>query len=263
MNIIVITGASSGIGREFAHTLDRVMGSKIDEFWLIARREDRLREVAESLSHDARVLPMDLTDEEACEALADELAFAQARVRMLINASGYGILGSFGAMKMEDVTGMVRLNAEALTRMTRLMIPFMGRGSRILQMASSAAFVPQTGFAVYAATKAYVLSLSKALGEELRPYGIYVTSVCPGPVKTEFFDVAEAGGTSLRIKKYFMTTPQHVVQKSLAASYRKAPEVVPTLAMKVFELACKLLPHGLILRITSALARSEQKRSRA
>ena len=113
--------------------------------------------------------------------------------------------------------------------------------------ASSAAFLPQPGFAVYAATKSYVLSYSQALAEELRPKRVFVTAVCPGPVSTEFFDKAEVHGRSFAIKKYVMETPERVVERALRDSRRKRRVSVCGLPMKAFYLLCKLLPHRLIL----------------
>ena len=194
MNVIVITGASSGIGREFALQMDPFF-TNIDEFWLVARSEDKLEETAELLGHRSRVIPMDITDSRRLDALEDMLIEHNAVVRMLINCAGFGLMGDFSEQPAENALSMIRLNCEALTEMTHRMIPYMRRNSRILQLASSAAFLPQPYFAVYAATKSYVLSFSRALNEELKPMGITVTSVCPGPVDTPFFDIAEQSGT--------------------------------------------------------------------
>ncbi|MCR4896945.1 MAG: SDR family NAD(P)-dependent oxidoreductase [Lachnospiraceae bacterium] len=249
MNTIIITGASSGIGREFAFALDHIMGAKIDEFWLIARRKDRLEELAATMHHDTRIFAMDVNDADAVESLTDELALRSGRVCMLINAAGYGKIGSFSDNRLSDVEGMIRLNVEALSRMTKVILPFMVRGGRIIQMASSASFMPQTGFVVYAASKAYVRSFSLGLNEELTDRRITVTAVCPGPVDTEFFRIAEEHGSTLAIKKYFMTTPQKVVRKALADSYHRRAESVPTLSMRALQVLCKLLPHTFLLRL--------------
>lgn len=120
-------------------------------------------------------------------------------------------------------------------------------------MASSAAFLPQPDFAVYAATKSYVLSLSRALNAELRYRGIYVTAVCPGPVYTEFFDIAEQYGSTLAVKKLVMITAEKCVSVALHASYHKRDMAVPGIPMKAFLLATKLLPQEGILRILAML----------
>ncbi len=255
MNIVVITGASSGIGREFALQMDRHFSS-IDEFWLVARDRDRLKELAGLLRHSARIFSMDITDEKRISDFEDAVFRHKAVVRMLINCAGYGIMGDFSQQDRKLELGMVRLNCEALTGMTHRLIPFMRKGSRILQMASSAAFLPQPDFAVYAATKSYVLSFSRALGEELRDAGIYVTAVCPGPVDTPFFDIAEASASTLALKKYTMVSPERVVSLALKDSYYRRPLSVCGLPMKSFRVLSRAVPHCLLLR---AMRQMKQK----
>lgn len=247
MNVIIITGASSGLGREFAVQMDDYFGN-VDEFWLIARSRERLEQTAGMLRHKTRLFSMDITDKKALDSLADAVLEHNVAVRMLVNAAGYGIMGYFCEQDGSLELGMIRLNCEALTGLTHRMIPFMRPGSRIIQMASSAAFLPQPGFAVYAATKSYVLSFSRALGEELKKAGIYVTSVCPGPVDTPFFDIAEANGSTLAIKKYTMVSAQRVAAKALKDSYHKRPMSVCSLPIKAFGVLCKIVPHGAVLK---------------
>lgn len=252
MNVIVITGASSGIGKEFAYQMDRYF-TNIDEFWLIARNREKLNEIAANMQHKTRILCMDITTDAQLERLEDTLQEKDAVVRMLVNCAGYGLMGVFENQDREGTLGMVRVNCEALTNITHRLIPYMRRGSRIIQMASSAAFLPQADFAVYAATKSYVLSFSRALGEELREKGIYVTSVCPGPVNTPFFDIAEKNGTTLAIKKYTMVEVDKVVDKALRDSYHKRAMSVCSLPMQAFQVSAKLLPHGAFLRVMTML----------
>lgn len=252
MNVVIITGASSGIGREFALQMDKYF-SNIDEFWLIARRKDMLEDLSKELNHKTRILAMDITTDAQLERLEDTLADKNAVVRMLINCAGYGLLGTFANQEREEMLGMVRLNCEALTNITHRLIPYMKRGSRIIQLASSASFLPQQNFAVYAATKSYVLSFSRALGCELEEKGIYVTAVCPGPVDTPFFDIAERTGTSLEIKKYTMVDVTSVVNKALKDSYYKRPVSVCSIPIKGFRVVSKVLPHQMLLGIVALL----------
>lgn len=247
MNVVVITGASSGIGMEFALQMDNYF-TNIDEFWLIARSRDKLREVSKVMEHKTRILSMDITSDAQLERLEDTLLEKKAVVRMLINCAGYGLMGDFAGQDREGALGMVRLNCEALTNITHRLIPYMRKGSRIIQMASCAAFLPQPDFAVYAATKSYVLSFSRALGEELRSKGIYVTSVCPGPVDTPFFDIAEKTGSTLAIKKLTLVDAERVVEKALRDSYYKRHLSVCSLPIQGVELAAKLIPHDLLIR---------------
>ena len=172
MKIAVITGASSGMGRETVLQLsDHFPG--FDEMWVIARREERLKELAAQCP--VRLL------ESALRACSPD-------VKYLVNAAGFGKIGPVGSIASGDETGMVRVNCEALVAVTHLVLPYMTHNSRILMFASAASFLPQPDFAVYAATKAFVLSYSRALNEELKDRDIAVTAVCPGPVRTEFFD---------------------------------------------------------------------------
>lgn len=256
MNIVMITGASSGIGMEFALQMDNYF-SNIDEFWLIARNRERLEEVARVLTHKTRILAMDVTDEKKLDKLEELLIKKNATVRILINDAGFGIMGAFAEQERLTLLEMVRLNCEALTSLTHHMLPYMRRGSRIIQMASSAAFVPQPDFAVYAATKSYVLSFSRALGEELKDAGIYVTSVCPGPVDTPFFDIAEKTGSTLALKKYTIVSAERVVALALKDSYYKRPLSVCSLPIKSFHVLTKVVPHELILKVITLLKKKK------
>lgn len=267
-NIIIVTGASSGMGKEFVKRIDQRF-PKVDEIWLIARRKDVLQELADSCNHTCKVLAFDLCEKQAQDEIKDLLAEEQPQITLLVNSAGYGILGPFykdtEAVKnanflknekmsvdagwMKEQTGMVSLNCEALTAMTYLCIPYMKKGSRIIQLASSAAFLPQPKFAVYAATKSYVLSFSRALNEELRSRQIHVTAVCPGPVNTEFFDRAEKGSDTLFIKKLVMAKPERVVKKALLDAKDKKDVSVYSLPIQAFYLASKLLPHKLMLMV--------------
>lgn len=247
MNIAIITGASSGIGKEFVRQMDRAF-DRIDEFWLVARRKDLLEEIGAQTRHATRIFAMDVTVNLQLERLENAVRKADAKIRILVNCAGYGVMGPFSDQDRKEETGMIRLNCEALTNLTHRMIPYMRQGSRIIQLASCAAFLPQPDFAVYAASKAYVLRFSQALGEELRGQGIYVTSVCPGPVDTPFFERAERTGNILAIKKYVMVQTEQVVAKALRDSRNKRSMSVCSAPIVGLQIAAKLLPHALILR---------------
>lgn len=252
MNIVIITGASSGIGREFVKKMDQGFDG-IDQFWLVSRNRDKLMQLAADMRHRSRVFAMDITGNVQLDRLENAVRKSNAKVRMLINCAGYGIMGDFAKQNRKEETGMIRLNCEALTNLTHRMIPYMKRGSRIIQMASCAAFLPQPNFAVYAASKAYVLRFSQALGEELKDRGIYVTSVCPGPVDTPFFDIAERHGKTLAIKKYAMVQADKVVDKALRDSYFKKTKSVYSLPIKGIELLSKIVPHDIVLKCMSKM----------
>lgn len=247
-SIVIITGASSGIGMEFALQLDAHL-RKTDEIWLIARRKDQLIELSRRLRNNTRIFSMDVTKEGQIERLADTLEEHDCQIRMLVNCAGYGILGDFVNSDREEQAGMIRLNCEALTNVTHCCLPYMCKKSRIIHIASSAAFVPQPGFAVYAASKSYVNSFSLALREELKEKEIYVTSVCPGPVSTPFFDMAEAGGSAMTIKKMIMADVENVVRKALWDSCHKKAKSVYSLPIQAFEAVCKLIPHCILVPV--------------
>ena len=246
MNIAIITGASSGMGYETALQLDRIL-QRTDELWLIARNTKKLKELKGRLRNNVRIIPMDLTDPDSFETFSQLLEFAKPQIRFLINCAGFGFMGTVEEIPMDEQVGMIECNCVGLTKMTKLCLPYLCRHARIIQFASSAAFVPQPDFAVYAATKAYVLSFSQALSEELRARDIYVTSVCPGPVATAFFDKAEIHGATLAIKKYVMETPKRVVTRALRDSYHKKTMSVCGFPIKVFYLLTCFVPDKLIL----------------
>ena len=253
MNIAIITGASSGMGREAARQIDNIYTDGIDEIWLIARRTSRLENLSMCLKHKSRVFSLDLTKDNSFNELKLALNEHDPNVKMLVNAAGYGIIGDFIDSKYSSQSGMVRLNCEALTKVTHIVLNYMVPDSRIIQFASSAAFMPQSGFAVYAASKAYVLSFSRALNQELKKYNISVTAVCPGPVDTEFFDVAERENKSLEIKKYFMAKTKKVVRQAMIDSYHRKSVSVCSLSMKLFYLLAKIVPHELLLNFMALL----------
>lgn len=252
MNIIVITGASSGMGREFAMQLDRGLKT-IDEFWLVARRGERMKELAADMQHSVKILPLDLMTEGDIHLFGEVLCEEKPVIRMLVNCAGYGLIGDFCEIPMEKQAGEVDVNCRALMQMTYMCIPYMRKRSRIIQLASSAAFLPQPGFCVYAATKSFVLSFSRALREELKDRQIYVTAVCPGPVQTEFFDVAEQYGATLSVKKYTMVEAEQVVRGALAASCKNRSMSVCGPLMKAFWVMTRLLPQDPVLHITQKL----------
>lgn len=248
MKIAIVTGASSGMGREaIIQIADRFGG--LDEIWAVARRKERLKVLKRQLPVPLRIFPLDLTEEGALQQLSEELKERKPDVKILVNSAGYGKIGNVGDLSLADETGMVRLNCEALCAVTHLVLPYLSDHSRIIQFASSAGFLPQPKFAVYAATKSFVLSYSRALNVELRPRDISVTAVCPGPVKTEFFDIAETTGHVPLYKKLTMADPKKVVRLALRDSMMGKSVSVYGPLMKAFSLLCKIVPHDVLLKI--------------
>ncbi|MCR4628477.1 MAG: SDR family NAD(P)-dependent oxidoreductase [Clostridium sp.] len=248
MNIAIVTGASSGMGKECAEILaDRFSG--ISEIWLIARRKDRLEKLSDSLPVKTRLFSIDLGTEGAIHTLQAELKKTSPRVRFLVNAAGFGAIGKAGDISADLSASMIRVNCESLTRITETVLPYMPVNSRILNFASAAAFLPQPGFAVYAATKAYVLSYSRALRAELKKRKIAVTAVCPGPVRTEFFDIAEKTGVIPVYKKLVMADPGRVARTAVRDCMAGKSVSVYGITMKGFRLLCRVLPHEWLLKI--------------
>ena len=253
MKIAVITGASSGMGREFVRQTGHFYRN-LDEIWVIARRKERLERLRKESRVPLRIFDGDLLKKQVYKQYHSELKEWQPEVRMLVNAAGFGRSEKFADLASESKklqTDMVDLNCRALTRMIQITLPYMGKGGRIINLASAAAFCPQNGFAVYAATKAYVLSLSRALSSELRTRGIIVTAVCPGPVDTEFFRVS--GELTAPLKKLTMVKAPAVVRKALKDSRKRREISVYGVPMKAAHIGAKLLPHRLILRAEEML----------
>ncbi len=248
MRIGIVSGASAGMGRDFALAL---VGRGPEELWLLGRREERLADLAAELAPAVRtrIFPGDLNEPARIREIQDALAQSGGAVCWIVAAAGEGRIGSFASGDPDRFRRMIDLNCGALTALISVALPYTETGAHILTLASAAAFLPQPGFAVYAATKAYVLHFSRALGRELAPRGIRVTAVCPGPVRTEFTERAERDGEKMPArKKKYATDSNHVVKIALRAAERGRAVCTPTVAMKAARLAAKCLPHGFLMR---------------
>ena len=184
MRIAVVTGASSGIGRELVYAADAKY--TFDEIWVIARRAERLEELKEKCRNPIRPVALDLAADEGLAAYAALLEKEKPEIARLINAAGCGVFGPFEEKDLEALLHSAKLNSLALTAMCHMSLPYMKSGSSIVNMGSNSSWQPVPYQAVYGASKSYVLSLSRAIGRELKPRGIHVMCVCPGWIKTEF-----------------------------------------------------------------------------
>ncbi len=249
MKIAVITGASSGLGEQFALETDKSR-PEIEQIWLIARREDKLIELSKRLSKNVKVIPLDITKKKSLQEYSSLLKTSDADVGLLINNAGFGKLGNFDSLSLKDNTDMVSLNCEALTAMTAATLPFMKEDAEIINSCSIASFAPNSRMAVYSSTKAYVMSLSRALREELKPEKINVLAACPGPMDTEFLSIA---GISKGKSRTFDTLPRVnaavMAKKSLIASKRKKAVYTNLLFYKFYRILAKLLPHSLVIKL--------------
>ncbi len=251
MNIAVITGASSGLGKEFYRAVTR-MYPELDEIWLIARRKDRMEALArESLGIRTVVLPLDLTKQENYNLYRRLLETVKPSVFLLINNAGFGKLGNLVDEEYEDQMTMVDLNDRALTALTCITLPYVQDDGLIVNTASIAAFAPNPRMTVYSATKAFILSFSKSLREELKPRGINVLAVCPGPMDTEFLDVANIReGDSEAFRKLPYCDPAKVAQKALLKGEEGKAVYTPKVFYKFYRVLAKLLPHNLIMKFS-------------
>lgn len=246
MKIAVVTGASSGIGREFARQISQRYG-KMDEIWIIARRKERLQELEQELRLNVRIFAMDLTNSNDMNQFKDYLKEYSPDIKLLVNCAGYGKVGSFEELNLEEQCGIIDVNCKALTMFTGMCLPYISSHSRIINVASAAAFCPQPRFNVYAASKSYVLSFSRALNCELKERKITVTAVCPGPVDTEFFDIA--GDNNNEFKKKLRVPVDKVVDKAIRDAALGNEVSVYGTVMKTAELGSKIVPHKLLMKI--------------
>lgn len=249
MNIAIITGASSGLGEKFAYEIDKSRDN-IEEIWLIARREEKLKEIAKKISRRTRILPLDITAKDFKEKYTALLKENTADVKILINNAGFGKLENFDKISPEDNCGMVRLNCEALTLVTALTLPFMSQNSEIINSCSIASFAPNTRMAVYSSTKAYVMSLSRALRGELKTRKINCLACCPGPMNTEFLSLAGIEkGTSFTFDTLPRVNPEIMARNSLKASADKKAVYTCRAFYKFYRILAKILPHSLVMKL--------------
>ena len=246
--IALVTGASAGLGIEFA----RQLSARGYRLVLAARRKDRLDELAAKLGN-ARAVAIDLSEADSAERLMTDVAAAGEEVEILVNNAGFGLIGRFAELDCARQRQMIDLNVGTLTDLCRAVAPGMIRrktGS-ILNVASTAAFQPGPKMAVYFATKAFVLSLSEALHEELAPYGVRVTCLCPGPTRTEFGEVAGFGGNAL-YDRVVMQAPE-VVKAGLDGLDRNHAVVVPGVVNKVVAASTRFVPRPLARKIAGSI----------
>jgi len=246
----LVTGASSGIGLELA----RLLAADGHDLVLVARGEGRLREVGERLeaAHGttATVVAADLSRPNAARDLTDALSARSIEVDVLVNDAGFGLSGPFVDDDPQAQLDMLQVNVVALTELTRLLLPAMvaRRSGRILNVASAAAFAPDPLAAVYGATKAYVLSLSEAIGEELRHHGVTVTALCPGPTQTGFSAAAGAGSTRL-YARYKPMSSADVARAGYAGLRRRRRVVVTGLRSRLLAQAVRTSPRRVVTKV--------------
>lgn len=248
MNIAVVTGASSGMGREFVLQLTQYI--QVDAIWVIARREAALTALQREVSVPLRPVCLDLCEEDSYAVYARLLEEEKPNVKLLVNAAGFGKFGDFRNIPLEEDCRMIDLNCKALVAMTRLTLPYMQRGSHILQLDSLSAFQPVPYIATYGATKSFVLSYSRAIGAELKASGIRVMAMNPGWVKTEFFNHAlQTNGNEVQYYNHLWEA-KDVVATGLKDLYKtKKDYSVHGLPVRNQVRLVKLLPHSIVMKV--------------
>jgi short-subunit dehydrogenase len=246
--VALVTGASAGLGVEFARQLSK-RGHRLV---LAARRKERLDELADELGN-ARAVAIDLSKTDAAARLIADVEANDEHVELLVNNAGFGLIGRFAELDAERQRQMIDLNVGTLTDLCRAVAPAMiERGSGgIVNVASTAAFQPGPKMAVYFATKAYVLSLTEALHEELKPHGIKVSCLCPGPTRTEFGDVAGFGGNGL-FDRVAMNAAE-VVETGLKGLDSNHAVVVPGWMNKITAASTRFAPRPVVRKIAGAI----------
>lgn len=248
MKVGIITGASSGMGRELV--LQIAEKETFDELWVIARREEALESLKQVIKTKVRPIALDLVKAESFETYKALLEQEKPDVAFLANVAGFGKFGRYDQIALQDCMDMIDLNCKALVAITQLTLPYMKRGARILQLDSLSAFQPVPYINVYGSTKSFVLSYSRALNRELKTEGIRVMSVNPGWVKTEFFDHATQSSNDAVTYYNVMYEAKDVIKTAIRDLYHTKKDVsIHGLPIKLQVLGVKLLPHKLVMNI--------------
>ncbi|MCI1945427.1 SDR family NAD(P)-dependent oxidoreductase [Clostridium luticellarii] len=256
MGIAIVTGASSGLGKEFVYQIAS-KEKNISEIWVIARREERLKELADSIHIPVQVLPIDLIKRENIDYFMQYLKTRNPQVNVLVNAAGFGRIGSYKDINLLDSDNMIDLNCRAAVDMTVAVLPYMKRKSRILEICSTSAFQPFQYLNVYAATKAFLYRYSRALRIELLPRGIHVTAVCPYWIRdTEFISKAKHSKDGKEIKNFiFASKVKNVVSMALADSRIGLPVSTPGPICFVHRIVAKFIPHEIMMWLWELIRR--------
>lgn len=251
--VAIITGASSGFGVHYAKELDN--GYDLDEIWLVARRLDRLEKLSSEFQNTKGIaIKADLTKKEEIEKIADKLYNEKPDIKLLINNAGYGRLKEFEKEELNYLNDMVDLNVRAVVHLTHRALPFMKRGAKIVNVASSAGFTPLPYFSAYSASKAFVLYLSYGLKTELKEKGIDTIAVCPGPAATEFFD----NNGELKTKGIKIAPAEKVVKKSLRDMKKGRFASVYGIDINFFRLFSWIMPKTIMSKLAGKFKFMEQ-----
>lgn len=244
--IAIVSGASSGMGRDFVYALHK--RALYSEIWIIARREERLEEIRKDLDLSIVVLALDLTKDEDLKVIEEKLKEERKSVKTLVNAAGCGIFSSFIESDRKSLDNIILLNNKALVDLTSIVLPYMGKGSEIVNLCSNSSWQPVPYMAVYASSKAFALSFSYSLSAELKKKGIFVMAVCPGWIKTEFFEHAVKDNTTIVYYDKFYSS-KSVVDRALKDLEKRKSVSILGLRVRMQVRMVKLLPKKLVMAI--------------
>lgn len=255
MNIAVITGASSGLGAEYVRQLD--ICECFNEIWVIARREDRLKALQGEVKTRLRPLAYDLTKPESIQQFAVLLKKEKPNVRVLINCAGFGKIGSYSHISLEQCEQMINLNCRAAVTVTQTVLPYMHRGARILEICSTSAFQPLPCMNIYSASKAFLYRYSRSLANELAGTGIHVTAVCPSWIRgTEFIGAAKDTDDGCQVTNFpFSSLRENVVRRSLKDSRRGLAVSTPGFICTLHRILAKIMPSSLMMAVWNQIRR--------
>lgn len=258
MSVAIITGASSGIGAEFA----KHYAGRVDELWLVARRKEKMVELGEALGVKYKIIAADLCQKEGIEAIRTQLENEKPEVKYLVNAAGFGDFGGFDEISEKKVEMMIDLNVKALVLITHMVIPYMPRGGRIIQMGSGSCFTPLPYFNTYSSGKVFVLHYTKSLNFEIKKYGLRATCFCPGWVHTEFIGKATADEGVTRPRDNAMKpllNCEKVVRGCVRASDKGRAMYVTNWYTKLQHLLFKLVPDPILTHIWLSMLDRKEK----
>ncbi|MBQ3079085.1 MAG: SDR family NAD(P)-dependent oxidoreductase [Clostridia bacterium] len=249
MKIALVTGASSGLGQKYAEYIGEIF-PEIEEIWALARREIRLKALAEKITVP-KIVPIecDLTKDSDIEKLRQRIRAKSPEILLLINNAGCGFHGAFEASSEEEQLRSIALNVTALTQITRMALDYMPEGARILNTSSIASFVPNAYMSVYSATKAYVTFFSRGLNEELKKSGRSVTAVCPAPMNTEFLTVGHIQGNSKTFERLPYCDVGKVARAALIKAKKRKSVYTPRAFYKFYRILVRILPDWLLVKM--------------
>ena len=245
--IAIVTGAGGGLGTEFVRLLNR--DSNIDEIFVLGRSEEKINSLTAQFGKKIKPYIIDLSDRNQIKAFEKYLKEQNTDVKILINNAGYAKFCSYNDINIDNSLDMIDVNINAVVALTLICIPFMNKGAHIINIASQAGFQPLPYMNIYASTKAFVKNYSQALNVELKEKGITVTAVCPGWIKTPFFDRAEVNAPKSPRHFWFTVTPDVVAKKALHDAYKGKSTSVYGLYVNICRILTKILPEKVIMKL--------------